>query len=202
MITDKFALEKYVIKKRFPATYIISGDYKEIAFYAVKTIGRNQISIFDRQSLSAALLKIDWKVKKGLTLNTYKFNIVDRAHTPLGKVECERTPVFSTTFTIKDVYDREIGVIQPDQVGYAYKYFNVIIKGKNAAAFYKNAHVGASYIMDLSGDKDKALDRKLAVAIAVILVAIGIPMQKFTSSVDWAKPVIVGDELYKIKRRS
>jgi hypothetical protein len=201
MITDKFSLNKYVIKKKFPATYIVSSEQKEKIFRAVKPIGRKQILIYEFRSMSSPSLKIDWKIKKGLTLTTYRYNIVDRAHTPIGKIECNRTPPFSTSFTIRDIYNKEIGVIQPDQVGYAYRYFSVVLNAKKAATFFRNAHMSISYTMDLSGDKDSILDRKFALSIAIILTSMNIPMQKFSDAIDWEKSVVVGDEMYKIKRR-
>lgn len=202
MIGDKFSLDKYIVKTTFRGRYLVFTEQGEKLFLGLRPFLRKQISIYDANNLKGRpLLKIGWKIQGSLIAYKFKYTVIDQGHSPIASIECEKLPVFSTNFTIKDIYNKEIALIQPDQIGCGFKCFNIVSGGRRIAVFYRNAFIAPSYLMDLSADKEKRLDRKIALSCAIILAAQNLKMQKFSGQVDWNQRVATGDEIYRIKRR-
>ena len=126
MLADKFSLDKYIVKKRFPAKYIIFSEQGEKLFVASKPWTQKKILICDSAALSSPLLTVSWKYKKGLVLFKYEYTILDRGHSPVAYMECERS-LFSVNLNIKDLYNQPVGTIQSDQIACYYKSIDITL---------------------------------------------------------------------------
>jgi len=170
MYEDKFSLNKYLVKRASPSRVVIMDESKRPLFRAIKPIFKKKIILYDSSSLDRQLLIIDWKVKRGLTATEYTYSIIDASHSPLAYLTCESDQVFSKDFKILDVYKNPLGGIQADQVdATAPQYMNIVFNEKRSAIFYRFSNFSEFYIMDLTGDSYKAINRKLVLAIAAIL---------------------------------
>ncbi len=202
MYADKFSLDKYLIKRAFPSRVVIMDEAKRPLFRARMPVFKKKIILYEFNALDRQLLEIEWKLKRGLTGTEYFYNIIDASHSLLAYISCESDQVFSRDFKILDNYKNVIGGIQADQLdATAPLYMNIVHKGRRCAVFYRFSNFSESYIMDMAGDVDKTLDRKLILAIAAILAFQPSSMRKFSGKVDWNKSVVAGDDRYKIKSR-
>ncbi|MFC1703264.1 hypothetical protein ACFL1E_00580 [Candidatus Omnitrophota bacterium] len=207
MIADKFSLDKYILKKKFPSKVIISSESGEFLFQAVKPFVKNILSIFDSQSSNVPALDISWKIKSGLMAIGYNYVITDRSHAPLAYLEGEKQPISWINFIIKDIFKQEIGRVQSESISDRLTHIDIVVRNKKIASFYSAAstfrlsRVSGPYIMDFSGDKQKMLDRRIGVSIGVILAGYNLALVKSSGSIDWDKPVATGDDIYKIKQR-
>jgi len=201
MIADKFSLDKYYIRKKFPSKVVVTSEAGELLLFAQKPFAKNKIMVFDSQLSSVPILQIDWKAKRGLMSVNHNYVITDRSHAPFAYIECEKQPVFSINLTVRNSSKNQICFVQPDSINHAYKHIDVIMENKRVGSFYRGKKTALFYIMDLSGDKKRNLDRRIAVSLAIILSGENLALTKSPEVINWNDSIVTGDEVYKIKRR-
>jgi len=107
------------------------------------------------------------------------FSVIDEAGQLVGRI-CQKFSLFRRTYGVKSFAGEEIATAEQDVVssvlgatsrGYVRDLanFNIMMKGEQIGVFNRKLMLFDRYVMDIYDDPVKRLDRRLALALAVIL---------------------------------
>ena len=206
MIHDKFSLEKYVIKKGFSKLVVCSESGEKI-FLVEKPFFRKTAEVYDYKTHRRPLFTINFKVKHSwkLTANvTCRYKVFENRRSLISVIDYKVDPLLiSSEFKVMDSFEKETGVVKPVQMNYPPQYYEYIMGDKRVAVLYKASDFTGAYMLDLSGDKEHQLDKKIALTTGIVFCLSGLNLRKpgWRSKIDWDKPVVTGDDIYRIKKK-
>jgi hypothetical protein len=145
---------------------------------------KEDIRLYTGEDMSAELLTI--KARSVIDLGA-TYDVHDPRHGKVGALRRKALKSFiRDEWTILDPHDREVGLIQEDSTGLAIirrvidlasifipQKYVVTIQGRQVATFQQNFNPFVyKLVVDLSGDQAGLLDRRIALAGAILMAAI------------------------------
>jgi hypothetical protein len=145
---------------------------------------KEDIRLYTGEDMSAELLTI--KARSVIDLGA-TYDVHDPRHGKVGALRRKALKSFiRDEWTILDPSDREVGLIQEDSTGLAIirrvidlasifipQKYVVTIQGREVATFQQNFNPFVyKLVVDLSGDQAGLLDRRIALAGAILMAAI------------------------------
>ena len=145
---------------------------------------KEDIRLYTGEDMSAELLTI--RARSVIDLGA-TYDVHDPRHGKVGALRRKALKSFiRDEWTILDPHDREVGLIQEDSTGLAIirrvidlasifipQKYVVTIQGRQVATFQQNFNPFVyKLVVDLSGDQAGLLDRRIALAGAILMAAI------------------------------
>ncbi len=145
---------------------------------------KEDIRLYTGEDMSTELLTI--KARQIIDLGA-TYDVHDPRHGKVGALRRKALKSFiRDEWTILDPHDREVGLIQEDSTGLAIirrvidlasifipQKYVVTIQGREVATFQQNFNPFVyKLVVDLSGDQSGLLDRRIALAGAILMAAI------------------------------
>lgn len=184
--TEKFALDKYLLRQKafslLGQKYYIADVTGQPLFYVERRLGfvrGGDVEIYDDDKKTSLVLHI---VKEGVLDAFSRFRVEDAQGMVLGSAQRHGlVSLLFRTWTLYDAQGHAIGRIQEDSLAKALfrrfgpfgeflkTNFHFYINGALVGRFVRRWTVLDRYVLDLSPDQQRLLDRRLALGVAVLL---------------------------------
>lgn len=197
-VGDKFDRNKFLVNQKrmsFKEKYYVYGEDEKELFYVerdFKFMGKRNITVFDDDTKSAAVLQIDqdhrWEFRKR------EYTLYDAAGEPIASFYRDNwKSLFRRSWDIFDRHGTLIAIAREDSVGLAilrriidfipfvellggliktdFHLFRINAKGEEEkiGSFNRRMTFADKYVLDLSGDPGRTLDRRTALALGILL---------------------------------
>lgn len=197
-LVDKFQRDKFLVNQKrmsFKEKYYVYGENEEELFYVerpFKFLGKRNITVFDDDSMQSAVLSIDqvhyWELGRreyqlfdtdGTLIATFYRNnwkslflrgwdIFDPDGNLVAKAREDSVVLAAVRRIIDFIPFVELlgGLIKTD-----FHLFRVDAEGREEkiGSFNRKITFADKYVMDLSGDPERTLDRRTALALGILL---------------------------------